>query len=145
MTGSSWAAASRSSSSMAMMTYAMTEVIQKLSMASSAKPSLHTLVQNLASGVGLTHRDADDPVRQLEGEHGGVLASCLFHQREQLCVSAGEGTQHEELRGVHGKRIRGANLQAEVERLRGQCLGVGEPSLPSSLQMSRSRTMSQRR
>src|SRR5664280_3907840 len=84
------------------------------------KTAPEPLVQNLASGVGLTHSDADDPVRQLEGKHCGILASRLLHQREQLSVTAGKGTQHEDLRSVEGERIRGANLQAEVERLRGQ-------------------------
>jgi len=94
----------------------------------SGETALHALVQNLPSGVGLTHRGADDPVRQSEGKHAGILSCGLFDQREQLSVSTGEGTQHEELRGVHGERIRSANVQAELERLCGQCLGVGEPT-----------------
>ena len=77
------------------------------------------------------------PYASRNGRTPGFSSDRLLDQREQLAVPTGEGAQHEELPGVHGERVRNTDLQTEVERLRGERLGVGRGVRPSSCRTSR--------
>ena len=73
---------------------------------------------------------ADDGVADAEGRRsrGGRL-DALFDDRQQLCVAAGERPECEALGGERADRLLHADLDAQLDRLGHDPLGVGERAL----------------
>ena len=110
----------------------MTQVVQRLSTGSSAKPL--AIPSSRISRARLVAPDgvADDAVRELEREASGVVLRRLLHQREQLVVAAGERADHEELAGEEREGVGRTDLHTELEGSRSRSPRLRRGGPPSS-------------